>query len=496
MIEPGDNQSEKKRGRGRGRPAKVQKLDEGGSSGDRSELDMMRERNIIEKSIMFKTTGLLESAAAFEATLKRKQEKVRPGRDPSTLAGRSTRSNRIAAQQDQAILPAADASKVQDKKDKSLKDCVAPFSKPEDVPIFLEVAKEVQKESPKKSSELQSMEFSTMKEKLEGLCKISELMLNYQASKVTALAVHRSVNPLLLTSGTKSGSVCIWKVEEDDPEVASSQVFGFGTHVDQVNHLLFGADHPNFLFSSSRDGTVKCLDLNREQFTLCHKTLEEETWLTWHAQVKPSVLLVASSEGCLLRLDTREEAVSKFQCHYGSINSVDVVRENCVLTASDDGIMSIWDLRCMSTSKSVDSGIVKGRQRATPITEAVESAFFSPQGGNRLLASSKDHFYVYDHAPNLAPFQSFSGVILNSDTRKSNLPMAHWHPSRSDVFVAGGSSGPAAGINIFNAKVSSTPTVLRQADYLIKDGCTSSVLFHPTCFVLVSAAASKIHVFK
>jgi len=158
--------------------------------------------------------------------------------------------------------------------------------------------------------------------------------------------------------------------------------------------------------------------------------VDECNWINWQAQLGPNVILAATSQGTLLRLDTRENpssSVATFKCHDFSINTVDTMGDSSILTASDDGSFSLWDMKAMGSGMmpaQVLSGdsMSSGRKWSVTETGAVASAFFSPQGGSRLLTSSKNIINVYNHGHNLSPFKTYatcgSGYFSQKDCRQ------------------------------------------------------------------------------
>ncbi|CAB3381145.1 Hypothetical predicted protein [Cloeon dipterum] len=494
--------------RTRGRPTKTaatpqmnmaEEGDPDACQGAKSDLEMMRERNISMRKNMIKDIGLLDAKEAFEETLKKRQhskgkEKVVDAALPVTRESRSLRRTEAAAAaaiESPANLPGETLP---------LNRCLASFSNLKDLQMFIETAQSVEKDVgiDLRDSELSSMEFPVMKSKLCTLFD-TEFCLPEIASRFTSLAFHPSCSPLLLAGGNKNGCVCLWSVSRE-PKIPDNQLCAFQAHTDDVNHIQMGAAYPHFLYTSSSDGSVKCLDINKQQFTLCYKlpnSDESDAVLNWHALSGPSVLLAASSGGQLLRLDARDGSVAEFNCHTSSINTVDVSGGNLVLTASRDTFVSVWDVRYMNNRQGSGDGINSGRLKYVKLGVEAVSAFFSV-GGSRLLVTTKERISVYDHAPNMDPFNTFSGTgnFIASSRSRELVPKAFWHPSRNDVLVVGGANGPVGGVHIFHAKHSSRPGIAVPANFVIKGACTSRVIFHPRVLALASCTASKVHVFN
>ncbi|CAB3363561.1 Hypothetical predicted protein [Cloeon dipterum] len=443
--------------------------------GEKSDLEIMRERNISMRKNMIKDIGLLDAKEAFEETLKKRQqnkvkEKVVDSALPVTRESRSLRRTEAAAATESlATLKSKDLLG----ETLSLNQCLASFSNLKDLQMFIETAQSIEKASfagDVGDSELSSMQFSVMKSRLCTLLE-TEFCLPEIASRFTSLAFHPSRSPLLLAGGNKNGCVCLWSLPRE-LSMLDNQLCAFQAHTDDVNHIQIGANYPHFLYTSSSDGSVKCLDINKQQFTLCYKLPifdESDAVLNWHALSGPSVLLAASSGGQLLRLDTRDGSVAEFNCHTSSINTVDICGGNLVLTASRDTFVSVWDVRYMNLQGSGDGSINSGRLKYVKLGFEAVSAFFSV-GGSRLLVTTKERISVYDHAPNMDPFNTFSGTgnFIESSRSRELVPKAFWHPLRKDVLVVGGAQGPVGGVHVFHAKHSSRPGVAVPANFVIK----------------------------
>lgn len=91
-------------------------------------------------------------------------------------------------------------------------------------------------------------------------------------NKFTTVAFHPSTSPRLLAAGTKSGSVCLWRIAANDAGTQiKSEVVALNVHSGSINQLMFGSNLPHFLYSTGTDGCLKYMDLNKEEFTLLYK---------------------------------------------------------------------------------------------------------------------------------------------------------------------------------------------------------------------------------
>ena len=159
-------------------------------------------------------------------------------------------------------------------------------------------------------------------------------------------------------------------------EGATHGVHLFRYHSRPVNCITWDSHSPS-LFSTSYDGTVRRLDVERQEASLMfydENFLEEGGWTSFHCQDSAHTLLVSlGNEGKVAQVDRRvgTSAVSTFnlfdRLHAKSI-SCNPIKPHLLLTGTNKGGCFIYDLR--SSRKS--SGLL------TPFVEL--------QGATRLVS--------------------------------------------------------------------------------------------------------------
>jgi WD40 repeat protein len=121
-------------------------------------------------------------------------------------------------------------------------------------------------------TEMSSIHFPVLQSRMMALQSYLLCDPELPNNKFTTVVFHPSTSPLLVAGGTKSGSVCLWRVTEDASETQiKSDVVALNVHSGCINQLMFGSNQPHFLFTNSVDGCLKYMDLNKEEFTLLYK---------------------------------------------------------------------------------------------------------------------------------------------------------------------------------------------------------------------------------
>ena len=85
-------------------------------------------------------------------------------------------------------------------------------------------------------------------------------------SRITSVFVHPSREKLLVFAGDKNGFVGLWDV--DDVHGDSAGVLTYQTHNSNVTRLHCSSHEPSKIYSSSYDGTIRCLDTSANAFVL------------------------------------------------------------------------------------------------------------------------------------------------------------------------------------------------------------------------------------
>ncbi|XP_062518069.1 WD repeat-containing protein 76-like [Corticium candelabrum] len=288
--------------------------------------------------------------------------------------------------------------------------------------------------------------------------------------RIMALAVHPSPALPIVAVGDKWGRLGIWQVFSRDGE---DGVYLFEPHSQPLSCLKYATSKSHLLFSTSYDGTVRCMDVQREIF-------DEVFSLPASQEVKLNSLsftstsfdsfIIACSDGKVRIVDVR---ASKCHCaevalHMRNVKCVDVhplVRDYFV-SCSADSVVAVWDLRCLRSHHPV----VKMNHH-----KQVDSAYFSPLTGNKIVSSSTDNTVKISsfedgnlHLTKSIPHDNQTGRWLTNFK-----PM--WDPKRDDVFVIGSMKRPRQ-VEVWG----SNGNILASLHHELFNSVSSLNSFHPS----------------
>mgnify|MGYP001296395253 CR=1 FL=1 len=215
-------------------------------------------------------------------------------------------------------------------------------------------------------------------------CTLSEDMV----VKVTKSAtVHLQFQPrddtLLLAAGDKDGHVSIWHADRNKDDF-SDGVHLHKAHTQYISGLKWAN---NSIYSSSYDGTVKCLDVEKRAFlTLYHSDEHEISAFTLNPK-EPTNLWLGTNDGEISAYDTRtNQIVMPFiPRHNKKVNTLSIDshgKDWLLASASSDTTINIWDIRKLSAQKNAMISL--------ELPQASQGAEWAPNGSGMLAATCFD----------------------------------------------------------------------------------------------------------
>ena len=193
----------------------------------------------------------------------------------------------------------------------------------------------------------------------------------------------------VLAAADKEGHVSFWQCErsEEDP---SDGVHLHKPHRQYVSGLVWCPRNLQAVYSSSYDGSVRCLHVERREFVNLFYSDEIEI-SAFTTAAAGELLWLGSNEGHLGAVDARSGQVVETlgtRRHTKKVNtlSLDSGREWLLASASSDNTVQLWDVR----------------QFAKPIArielpKASQAAEFAPDGSGRLAVTCfDDQLRVFD----------------------------------------------------------------------------------------------------
>ncbi|KAG2673156.1 hypothetical protein I3760_13G076700 [Carya illinoinensis] len=253
-------------------------------------------------------------------------------------------------------------------------------------------------------------------------------VIRYHSRRVTCLEFHPTNNNILL-SGDKKGQVGVW----DFAKVHEKMVYG-NVHSCIVNNMRFNSTKDDSVYAASSDGTISCIDLETG-ISLSLMNLNPDGWQgpsNWRmlygmdVHSEKGLVLVADNFGFLYLVDTRSnnkigEAVL---IHKKGSKVVGLhcnpVQPDLLLSCGNDHFARIWDMRRMEAGSSL---------YALAHKRVVNSAYFSPLSGSKILTTSQDNrLRIWDSI--FGDLDSPSREIVHShDFNRHLTPFrAEWDP--------------------------------------------------------------------
>lgn len=224
--------------------------------------------------------------------------------------------------------------------------------------------------------------------------------------------------------------VGLWDCQ--DTEGATHGVHLFRYHSRPVNCITWDT-HSSSLFSTSYDGTVRCLDVEKQEASLMfydENFLEDGGWTSFHCQDSAHTLLVSlGNAGSVAQVDRRvgTSAVSTFnlfdRLHAKSI-SCNPSKPHLVATGTVKGGCFIYDLRSARKSSGLLTPLVEleGASRSVLdfrllvelviILRSLSSCQFSTSGTQLVTISADDKFRLYNTESLTSPVMQPAAQVI------------------------------------------------------------------------------------
>ncbi|XP_057726306.1 protein DAMAGED DNA-BINDING 2 [Arachis stenosperma] len=215
-------------------------------------------------------------------------------------------------------------------------------------------------------------------------------VIRYHSRRVTCLEFHPTKNNILL-SGDKKGQLGVW----DFQKVHERMVYG-NIHSCILNNMKFDPRNDCMVYSASSDGTISYSDMETG-ISSCPLNLNPDGWQgpnTWKMlygmdiNFEKGLVLAADSFGFLHMVDTRSnhKTSDAILIHKKGRKVVGLhcnpVQPDLLLSCGNDHFARIWDIRRIEPKSSIYELKHGG---------VVNSAYFSPVSGCKILTTSQDN---------------------------------------------------------------------------------------------------------
>ncbi|KAG0463817.1 hypothetical protein HPP92_019886 [Vanilla planifolia] len=220
--------------------------------------------------------------------------------------------------------------------------------------------------------------------------KLDLVAVKFHSRRVTSLEFHSTRSNILL-SGDKKGQIGIWDYSKPDEKTIYGSI-----HSCIVNNMKFDLRNDAMLYTASSDGTINHTDIETG-ISCCLMDLNPNGWngpATWRMLygmdtcLEKGLVLVADNFGYLYLLDSREKTqiADAILIHKKGSKVVGLhcnpSQPDLLLSCGNDHFAYMWDIRQLESGSSL---VNLAHERV------VNSAYFSPQTGSKILTTSQDN---------------------------------------------------------------------------------------------------------
>lgn len=340
--------------------------------------------------------------------------------------------------------------------------------------------------------------------KLKSLSLDEEDCAKVVEARITQTIFHPTCDKVLCLAGDKMGCLGIWDVNYDKSKTVADDssnpegVYKYMPHIANITSIHCWANSANKIYSTSYDGTVRCLDINEERFDLLHTVkgdifdneamIQDATYLRDGSSI---LLGMGSGDVALLDARTGKQGWSH-EFHQSKINSIqqNPVDEHILITASGgvNGKFSIHDLRMVGKSKFDALRSHKGH------TKSINAAYFSGDGDHIVTVGQDNHVFCWSNWDTKSP--SIKKQYHDNHTgRWLSTLKPSFDPKAPNAFVLG-CMDKTRKIEIFNVN-KKTHALEKCIDLLGVNSVQSRNCFHPSLYIVAGGNSSgRVSIFQ
>ncbi|KAF9336013.1 hypothetical protein BG006_009988 [Podila minutissima] len=227
--------------------------------------------------------------------------------------------------------------------------------------------------------------------------------------RVYCMAIHQNRDKILVCGGDIDGNLGFWDLDEShaddyEPELEEEpNVYSYKAHSRSLSSMQYSPTDPTKLFSTSYDGSVRYLDLVKQQFLEAYVVPRDVNEHLGSISIDSTGnhLWFADSDGGVSLKDVRtpkDQLVYRKMLHEKKVGCVNVnpKHTHLIATSSLDRTMRIWDVRNFASHKEeTDEPLEELAQ--FPHRLSVTSAMWSPDGNSIVSTSYDDYVRVFNN---------------------------------------------------------------------------------------------------
>ncbi|KAG0086997.1 hypothetical protein BGZ93_000851 [Podila epicladia] len=227
--------------------------------------------------------------------------------------------------------------------------------------------------------------------------------------RVYCMAIHPNPEKILVCGGDIDGNLGFWDLDEShaddyEPELEEEpNVYSYKAHSRSLSSMQYSPTDPTKLFSTSYDGSVRYLDLVKQQFLEAYVVPRDVNEHLGSISIDSTGnhLWFADSDGGVSLKDVRtpkDQLVYRKLLHEKKVGCVNVNPKHghLIATSSLDRTMRIWDIRNFASHKEeTDEPLEELAQ--FPHRLSVTSAMWSPDGNSIVSTSYDDYVRVFNN---------------------------------------------------------------------------------------------------
>ncbi|KAF9583590.1 hypothetical protein BGW38_009103 [Lunasporangiospora selenospora] len=225
--------------------------------------------------------------------------------------------------------------------------------------------------------------------------------------RIYCMAIHENRDKILVCGGDIDGNLGFWDLDESqaddyEPELDEEpNIFSYRAHPRTLSSMQYSPTDPTKLFTTSYDGSVRYLDLGKQQFIESYVAASDASDHLGSISItsKGQEYWFADNDGAVTLKDIRtpkDDMVMRKILHEKKVGCVNVnpIHSHLIATSSLDRTMKIWDVRTFGKYKE-DEPVAELAE--FPHRLSVTSAMWSPDGASIASTSYDDYVRIFNN---------------------------------------------------------------------------------------------------